>query len=296
MSKPTKAFAVGDATYRRCKHAGKFIAEAVLPAVMSRVKPATADVVLAAQLIRIDYWLRSLEQLRRQTDYQAVTAGCRAMLECAIDIALVRANPDDYQKVLDWEDSLRLKHAQALATYCAKDEEVKEHFERPIGWAETERDRIKALRLQHGWIERRKRPDGTIDELPRHPDRWTNYKLDHDAREADKIQKQWADEGPIFRFERYYETRYRELCWDTHGSGNARRQVGADQLPAIGARAFFDCARMSITAASWVVRHVGLWDDDWHNKFDEAASEMDAQYYTTLETYGVEVPAEDKPK
>lgn len=239
IDEAAKAFAVGDATFRRCAHAGEFIATTVIPAILPHVEVDTAGEILFAQLVRIDYWLRSLSKLKSPEDYQAVTAGCRAMLECAIDIALVRANPDDHQKVRDWEESAKLKHAEALATYGEKDKGIKEHFGLPIEWAERETERINSLRVKHGWVERKKRADCTVEERPKHPNRWTNRDLGTDAREADKVQQRWAAEGPTFRFERYYETRYRELCWDTHGSGNIHRLVHPDNLPAIGAKAFF---------------------------------------------------------
>lgn len=293
IDEAAKAFAVGDAAFRRCAHAGEFIATDVLPAILPSVMAGTADEVIVAQLVRIDYWLRSLGKLASPTDYQAVTAGCRAMLECAIDIVLVRANPADFQKVLEWEESAKLKHAEALATYCQKDKdnELADRFERPIKWAAAEGARVNALRIKHGWVEKRK--DGT--DKPNHPDRWTSRDLGSDAREADKVQAQWTPaEGPPIRLERFYETRYRELCWDTHGSGNIRRLVRPELVPVIGAKAFYDSARISLVAASWVARHLRQWDDAMAAKFDSAAGTMERIYQATLKAHGIEVPEEDR--
>jgi hypothetical protein len=290
MDKTPKAFAIGDAAFRRCAHAGEFIATTVIPAILPHVESGTAGEILFAQLVRIDYWLRSLDKLASPTDYQAATAGCRSMLELAIDIALVRANPADFQTVLDWELSAKLHHAQALSTYCEKDKEIAPRFPRQINWVETERDGINALRLQHRWVK--KLDDGT--EKPKHPQRWTNRDLASDAREADKVQENWRAEGPTFRFERYYETRYRELCWDTHGSGNVHRgQVGGEHLSTIGAYAFFDSGRMAMTAAYWVVLYFDLWNADMEKEFDGAAGMMHGLYVATLKAHGIEVPADE---
>src|SRR4029453_18358868 len=96
----------------------------------------------------------------------------------------------------------------------------------------------------------------------------------------------WPDEPP-FRFARFYESRYRELCWDTHGSGNIRRQLHPDLLPMIGAKALFDSARMVVIAACWVVRHLDLWDKPMLARFDEAAGTMARVYEATLKAHEI---------
>lgn len=280
-----RALAVGDAAFRRCREMGDFLAVTVIPLLLPVAVPGTAGEVILAQLIRIDYWLRSLGKMDERTDYQPVSAGCRAILECAIDVVLLRAKPDDYQKILDWEDSAKLKHAEALARHCAKDPGARrDAYDRPIEWAKDSKARINARRLVHRWVE--KRDDGT--EKAKHPNRWTNQSLASDAQAADRAQELFAaDEGPPVRLERYYETRYRELCWDTHGSGNVRRLGNAGLLPAIGATAFYDSARLSIAAASWVVAYFHLWDDAMLARFDAAAGRMESIYQATLQAHGI---------
>src|SRR6185295_19370921 len=87
-------------------------------------------------------------------------------------------------------------------------------------FATKARARIEALRERRGW-------NG-------HPPRWTSHTLDHDAREADKGQS-------AFRLEHFYETEYRDLCWQVHASGFVHRAIDEAAFPGLIALAFRHC-------------------------------------------------------
>ena len=211
--------------------------------------------------IRIDGWLRSLARLNDPADFQAVSSGCRAVLESSIDVVLVRDRPANHEKVRAWEDSAMFKQANALADYCkTRPDDAQEHHW-PIQYAVRERVRVEALRRKHGWVHPHR---GT----PQHPDRWTGPGRDllADARVADKLQSE-------FRFERFYQVRYRELCWMTHGSGLVGvRRLSAEYVPFMGARAYRECGFMAMLSARLVLEYFGRFDDGMKSAFETATT------------------------
>ena len=67
-------------------------------------------------------WMLTLENLKKVTYFQAIVAGTRALLETTIDIVLMHHDkgPRSASKIEWWEESEKLKAAEALMKYLER--------------------------------------------------------------------------------------------------------------------------------------------------------------------------------
>ena len=245
-------FALADAQFRGLTLVAGFIDEHVRHRVEAGAAADASTAPAVGLLLRVIGWLRTFAKLNHPADYQAAAAGTRAMFEIALDLTFLHFDRKEYpvDKLLTWEQSARLHDAEAVARYIDKLKgtaadpgglDVILEFPKRFGPA------ILAARARY-WPPK---PGKTA----KHPSRWTGRTLDTDAEEADKL----ADRG----FLAFYERRYRQVCWNVHGSGLAG-VTGLDMelFPGLTAFAFDETARFAIVAAEMAVRFVGKWDAD----------------------------------
>lgn len=207
--------------------------------------PITARThAIRGQVIRVQEWLGSLAKLDEPADYQAVLCGERGLFEAALDIVLLVSDPTAGDRMVEWEESAKLKQAKLAIDYFARKG-------RPVhsdhGWAVRARmeEGIKARRQLRGWNK--------------HPDRWTGHTLEQDARAGDKLQQR-------FGFEEWYATRYRFVCWTVHGSGLVLRMVDPNDRPAYVARSLVFSSDLAQEAARSTVEGMG-----WSGPISDAA-------------------------
>ena len=84
------------------------------------------------QLLRVQGWLGTLVRLDDPADFQAVLCGERTLFELALDIVLLSGDPSGPEKLIEWEESAKLKQAHLGMKYVkSKGGLPEEHF----GWA-----------------------------------------------------------------------------------------------------------------------------------------------------------------
>jgi hypothetical protein len=81
---PGESLAVARALYAEAQAVALFIDEKVRAQVDASVSAVPHGVVFQGQLLRAIAWLRSLAKLDHPGDFQAVTAGTRAVFEGAV--------------------------------------------------------------------------------------------------------------------------------------------------------------------------------------------------------------------
>jgi hypothetical protein len=191
---------------------------------------------------RAAVWMQSMARLDRWTDYQAHSSGCRAMLELAVDVALITSEPALATRMWAFEESAKLKscnryRAFAIKTNLANPNETKMTF----GFRNEHA--AKALRRQHWGSEK-------------HPQTWFGTSFDQMAAEADR--RVGSD------YEAFYANRYDELCWGTHGSTLALiRPEGLppDVIPAIACAAVGEASRLALEVTERAAAFLGLDGD-----------------------------------
>lgn len=202
------------------------------------------------QLLRVQGWLGTLVRLDDPADFQAVLCGERTLFELALDIVLLSGDPSGPEKLIEWEESAKLKQAHLGMKYVkSKGGLPEEHF----GWAtrlemETE---IEAKRKHRGWSKG-------------HPERWTGpgRNLLTDAVAGDKQQTR-------FGFEGWYQTRYRSVCWSVHGSALVTRMLPMHDYPGVVALSLKWSADLAQEAARSAVEAMGfLSSEEAEGAFD----------------------------
>jgi hypothetical protein len=203
--------AVATAMRRSCFEVAEFIRQVVRP-LIDGVPDSDRKFALFGQLLRVQSWLTSLEKLDHPSDFQAVLSAERSLFETTLDIVLISRDLFMPDQMDVWEDSAKLKQAEAGTRFY-------EHRGQPVPFAHAGyaqrlgmREAIHARRKKLGW--------------KKHPERWTgpDRSLLTDAQLADR-------QHPRFRFEEWYETEYRQLCWNVHGSGLVVRGLPMDGYP-----------------------------------------------------------------
>ena len=222
-----------------CSVLGEEIPKVLLGLVPQRPTFTEPQKTVHLLVERAAVWMKSMSKLDGWTDYQAHSAGCRAMLELAVDVALVASEPELATRMWAFEESAKLKscnryRAFALKTNKANPDPTKMTF------GSRNEAAVKALRRQH-W--------GTED----HPRTWFGKAFEQMAREADR--RVGSD------YEATYASRYDELCWGTHGSTIAMiRPAGlpAHFIPAIACAAVGESSRLALDLTERGAAFLGL--------------------------------------
>ena len=242
---PTKdqVFALANAAFQTCQRVHDFVGETVRP-IVDRTSPTTEEErTYLGGLLRAHAWLRSLNKLNHPGDFQAVAAGARSLYEIAVDNTLLLLHPDEsWEKMKAWEESTKFKASQALVRFFVQAGEPLPSVHSPSqAFVKTEALRVKALRDRY-W-------GGS------HPpsNRWTGRDLRTDAVRADALEPAGLT--------RFYDTRYRMLCWDTHGSALLTvRNLDERLFPGLTAQAFRDASEMGLRTAELILRLVDEFD------------------------------------
>lgn len=270
---PGEALALARVHYAEAQAVALFIDRNVRERVDAAVPAVSHGIAFQGQLLRAIAWLRSIAKLDHPGDFQAVTAGARAIFEGAVDVTLMHFDPtgNGPEKMDAWENSAKLKLAQSASQFIAdagrKATESEQHMQTFI---KNNKAVIEKLRVKN-WPNHK----------GKHPPRWTGRDLAQDAEAAEKLQA----EG----FEEFYRLRYPMLCWNIHGSGLAGvANIRAEAVPYIGSRAAADAAKFSRVVAEVVSKHLGCWDEDNFKKLPDQVKE--ARALAWVSTMGGVVP------
>ncbi len=245
------AFALGTAFFEDCKTVNEFMREKVRPLVQRFADQGQEHGTVHGAFLRAHAWLGTFEKLNQPSDFQAVIAGTRAVFEITVDLALLhydRANLP-VAKMVAWERSAKLKAAERTRR-CYENRQLPEHLHERVAFIDRESTRIQEERARV-WPGR---------SPTSHPDRWTARPLEADAMAADGF-------GP-FGFRDFYDDRFAQLCWGTHGSSIAIvRNISPEHFPTLAAMAFRDVAGFGVLASELVLRYFGVFDAIAEAKF-----------------------------
>lgn len=175
----------------------------------------------------------TLKKLDQPTDYQAVSAINRSLLEIAVDLIFFCSDKTSLsaEKLSWWEKSAALVASKTFADYeKASGGNVPKQMQEAI----TNNEPLINQQRLHLWPRK--------NGVPKHPDRWTGRNLWEDI---DYITKNKLEEPTILKIigndlRKIYKQTYKLMCWNTHGSGAtfirqaARSSEGIDLVANIG--------------------------------------------------------------
>jgi hypothetical protein len=270
MVTPTP-FALAEAAYRGCELVHEFLERRVHPRLNEGLASTAAPPLGSTYVgvfLRAQAWMCSIKKLNQPVDFQALAVASRSLFEVAVDSTLLHldaANPP--QKMLAWEDGVRLKTARRAVDYFkSRGLEIPLQYQPMNEFVVTHQSRINGI-LATYWLDKHKHPYT--------PPRWTGRPLDQDAVAADRLH-------PPGRFEEYYETTNSQRNWHVHGSGLAGiRTLKQEEFPGLSAVAFHDCSRFALVAAEMHLRHFGLWDHEVEGEFRQHREHAALVRYTT---------------
>lgn len=176
----------------------------VFPLVQSYQPTNNREWCLWGYFQRLLPMIRSLAVLVQPSFFQLTLAANRNLLEILVDVVhLAHNEPQDVvERILAWEDSAKLKAAEAAVSYLERSSSSDAEYQKIFsGFIATRGADIRAARHRY-WPPHY-----------RHPDRWSAHNLLEDCRRADKLE--------ALGLEAFYETQYRQMNWRIHGSGFA---------------------------------------------------------------------------
>lgn len=250
----TDAFALGAAHYEDVVTVRDFMTEKVRPVIQRFANNDHGDGTVYGLFLRGLGWLATLAELRHPQHFQAALAGTRTLLELCVDLSLLHHDRAKLTPamIVAWERSAKLKAAERTKR-CFEGRAIPEEHQERLAFIDREGDSIRAERASV-WPGRTK-PHS-------HPERWTDRSLDRDAQSADAFGG--------YGLRDYYDGRYAELCWGTHGSGLAGvRSIPESHFPAIVAFAFQDAARLGTLASELALRYFNKFDSILEERFKQ---------------------------
>ncbi len=229
--------------------------------MVNKVKPLSDSVNLASDrdvyihglYFRAIAWMLSLSKLNEGVDFQPIVSGARSFLEITTDLVLIHYDKTNESgwRMRWWGESLKLKSANALVQF------FNNRAHKPI--ANEHQDVADFVINQEAGIKHMRKmlwPDPDDPNKGRHPGRWTDRSnLLDDVREADRLHGSVIEKHFGSNLEEFYETEYRRMNWNVHGSGltgvRDLDEVGINIMRALG---YNWSAKLAMTCTDVVLR------------------------------------------
>ena len=160
---------------------------------------------------------KTLARLNDPLDFQSIVAITRSLLELTVDMILVHhdKSPNSAAKMHWWGESAKLKQAEATVNYYGRcSRTVPDHHQFMVSFVQNSKGLVDTMRSGL-WPNK----DPNAKSAPKHPNRWTGRNLLADVREADRFERRTIEKDLFMPLEEFYETEFRKMCWNVHGSG-----------------------------------------------------------------------------
>ena len=181
-------------------------------------KTSDRDVYIHGLFLRSLAWMLSLRKLNQSRDFQPIVSGARSLLETTVDLVLIHYDKTNSSgwKMRFWGASAKLKAAKTAIEYFKNRarKSIPDEYQDMENFILNEESTIESMRISL-WA------DPKNPTKSKHPERWTGHGRDllADVREADKLHGSVIEKHLGSNLEEFYETEYRRLNWNVHGSG-----------------------------------------------------------------------------
>ena len=100
----------------------KYMREKVRPRLDSILHPSPREILMSGIFLRSLCWMETLARLDYVQDFQAVSAGTRALLEACVDAVLIDHDDTGHltTKMADWSTSAKFLMSQEMVNFYAK--------------------------------------------------------------------------------------------------------------------------------------------------------------------------------
>ncbi|MEW6737832.1 MAG: hypothetical protein AB1489_41510 [Acidobacteriota bacterium] len=210
-------------------------------------------------------WVKSIDKLDEPTDLQPILTSVRALLETSVDLNLLRAEPGTTLcwKMYWWEESAKLKAATCLRDYY-KRALPRDGKNFPADIPSVSADAMQFIDNNEAHLLNQRRtlwPSHVSNSgAPKHPERWTGSgELLTDVRAADRAGGSLIKTIVGMPLEEFYESEYRRLSWNVHGSGlTIVRRLTPSGVHLMCGFGYLCCARLALLCTKLVVDEFGV--------------------------------------
>lgn len=220
----------------------------------------------------------TLEKFDEPKHFQSLAHAERTLIEILTDMVLLyHSSKDSVSEVIfAWEESYKLKSAEKNVDAIEAGKIPKNGYY-PIQkqFILTEKSRIDALRLSHGWINKKGQP--------KHPNgRWSKKKLEQDVVKAYELDQHLG-------LLEIFIANYTRLNWYTHGSGlTGIRSLDEQSFLSAFALSHKACGELSIQAGKMILKEYGFFEagygDTWNSRLKEITTEYENIFRFLVET------------
>lgn len=211
------------------------------------MKPSERETAMHGVFLRAASWMKTLKKLNHPSDVQAIVTCNRSLLEITVDIILLHEDRTNAtaSRMWWWEESAKLKSAEAIATYYSGD--VPDEYTPQVEFIKNRKTAIQDQRtaLWNGG----------------HPNRWTARNLQEDVKEADRVLGEEVRKGLGSTLTEYYETEYRRMNWYVHGSALASvRGLAPSTFQCVCGLAFKACSDLAWFCTKLILTDFGFME------------------------------------
>ncbi len=215
---------------------------ALLSTVMERTTTIHRDNCLKGLFLRACAWIESLERLKSVKDFQAISAGNRALLEITVDILLLHHNKTntDGWKMYWWSKSEKIRSAKIIIDYFkGLNIPIPDEY-KPVEKAyDDEESMVNQIRANL-WPSR-------TPGRGRHPKRWTGKdNLFDDIEEVDRLFGNFIKSELGCSLTEYYRTEYCKMNWQIHSGVTGVWNLPPEVFHLICGIGFKWCANLSL--------------------------------------------------
>jgi hypothetical protein len=185
----------------------------LIEGVIIKSETGHREACLKGLWMRAYAWMQTIGKLNDPLDFQAISAGNRALLEITVDLVLLHHDKTNESgwKMFWWNLSEKLKASeQIISFYNEQGLTVPDTYEAQEIFCRDEKSIIDNMRVTL-W------PNKKNPSKPVHPDRWTgNGNLFDDIVKADQLYGSVIKADIGLTLVEYYRTEYRKMNWRIH--------------------------------------------------------------------------------
>lgn len=194
---------IGTTTLDAIRHLNAYLTNEVTPACQHVTQDMLSEYTALGVFMRYLAWSYTVETIDHPRHFQALHSAIRAELELIIDMIYLVNDHDgeSLKKILTWEDGKKIDHIRGIVRFCeGRGLDPALEYGAEYAYLQRNGDRIDRAMMD---VFGAKKPTG----------RWTGRDLGTDSRKADELSNN------AWKLEEFYETQYRQICWNVHGSG-----------------------------------------------------------------------------
>lgn len=200
-------------------------------------------------------WMHTIEKLSHPLDFQAISAGNRALLEITVDLILLHSDKTNASgwKMHWWGESEKLRASeQVIKFYTDQGLLVPDEYEGQMTFCRESTASINHMRKAL-W------PIKADPSIAKHPKRWTGTgNLFEDIKKADEYYGRLPQSDLGCTLTEYYRTEYPKMNWRIHSGAASFWNQPPQSYELVSGFALKGCADLSMLCTKIILLDFGF--------------------------------------